>query len=138
MLNVSYMEIEFTNDTVGEYASCGQCVCGRGADIGKSQYGIQTGILSYSKKDRDDTYGYTYLKKGNNAKTLDVDLKLEASQYNRVSALLTAVDGVPCILNANQSTDYEPLIVYGFIKSHGMTLNTVNKVEYNIEYEGLI
>jgi len=136
---VSSVRITFTNNAVGQKASCGMCVCGQSYYIGKTQYGASSGILSYSKKDENETTGATFLKKGNNAKRFDLDISIKNEQYNKIHAIMTAADGVPVIIQGNnEDTSYEPFMVYGFIKSFDMSLQYPTHSEFNIEGRGLI
>ena len=136
---VSSLRIKFINNTVGSKASCGMCVCGQSYFIGKTQYGASSGILSFSRKTRNDSTGDIYLKKGNNAKTIDIDVKILNEQYNKIHSVLVSADGVPVIIQGNnESTNYEPFMVYCFVKSFDMTLQYATHSECNLEIEGLI
>lgn len=136
---VSSLRIKFENKTVGQKASCGMCVVGQSYYIGETIYGATSGILSYSKKDRDDITGNVYLKKGNNAKKVDIDVMINNSQYNKIFSICSSADGVPIILQANNSgSDFEPFMLYGFLKSFNLTLQYPTKSQCTIEAEGLI
>ena len=136
---VSSMRIKFINNQIGAKASCGMCVCGQSYFIGKTQYGASSGILSFSRKVRDEYTGNLYLKKGNNAKTIDIDVSILNEQYNKIHSVLTAADGVPIIAQANnEGTNYEPFMAYCFVKSLDMTLQYATHSECNLELGGLI
>ena len=135
---VSYVKITFTESRVGYFASCGMCVAGVGYDIGKTQYGASASILSFSRKERNDYFGYTYLKKGNFAKKMDLDINVDNEKYTKVYNVLAAADGVPAIFQGNNNTDYEPFLIYGFVVSFDMILEYLNMSECTLEVEGLI
>ena len=137
--SVSYVRIWFQNTTIGEYASCGQCVSGISYEIGKTQYGASSGILSFSRKERNDYFGITYLKKGNFAKKMDLDVMITNDKYNKVYSLLADADGVPAIFQGNNTgSNYEPFMIYGFTKSFNMSLQYQSHSECDLEIEGLI
>jgi hypothetical protein len=123
----------------GSDCYCGTCIIGREYDIGDTRYGAQTGIEDYSRKLTDDSFGYTYLKQGNFKKTLEVDLHVSKSQVNTVNNVLTQLRATPTVWTANQNdTEYDSLIVYGFIKDFSIIYESVNHMECNLEIEGLI
>ena len=140
--SVSYVKVKFSYDGVGEYAGCGMCVAGTSYVAGKTQYGAKSGILSYSRKETDSYFGYTYLKKGNYAKIMDIDVMVENAKFNKVFALLAASDGLPVILQGNNDIDgainYEPFLIYGFVRSFDLVLEYPTYSECTIEFEGLI
>jgi len=136
---VSSIRIKFENNVEGQYAECGMCVVGQSYFVGETKYGASSGILSYSRKDRNDNTGYTYLKKGNNAKKLDIDVLIENEKYSKIHSVLSSADGLPIILQGNNSgVNYEPFMLYGFLTSFDMTLKYPTKSLCSIEAEGLI
>ncbi len=136
---VTYVKITFIENKIGSFASCGMCVAGNSYFIGKTQYGASSGILSFSRKERNEYFGTTYLKKGNFAKKMDLDVMIKNTKYNKVHSILTAADGVPAIFQGNnESTNFEPFLVYGFTKSFNMSLQYQSHSECDLEIEGLI
>ena len=136
---VSSIRIKFENSAEGQFAECGMCVVGQSYYVGETQYGASSGILSFSRKDRNEYTGYTYLKKGNSAKKMDIDVMIDNSKYNRIHSIMSSADGLPIILQGNNSgTGFEPFMVYGFLASFDMTVKYPKKSLCTIEAEGLI
>ena len=136
---VSSIKIKFENSAEGQFAECGMCVVGQSYYVGETQYGASSGILSFSRKDRNEYTGYTYLKKGNSAKKMDIDVMIDNSKYNRIHSIMSSADGLPIILQGNNSgTGFEPFMVYGFLASFDMTVKYPKKSLCTIEAEGLI
>ena len=129
--------VTITNTTVGETAKCGSVILGNDVDIGKSQYGISTTIMDFSKKERN-TFGHTYLKQGNYAKIMDVDVLLRNEEYDRVLEMLTYVRGMPTVFQGNNDTDFEAFLVLGFYKSFNMVMKAHSYSECALSVEGLI
>jgi len=136
----SQTKIEFINNTSGVTAKCGQYVCGLKNYIGESQFDANSGMLSFSRRIRNEYTGEMELIKGANVKTLDVDLQIMNTEYNRIYALLSMLDGIPCVFQANNdsSTKYEPLIVYGYIDSFNLILRGALYSDCNLTIKGMI
>ena len=118
-------------------AKCGLLLLGRGEYIGAAQYGINSGIMDFSKKERDD-FGRTFLKQGAYAKLLNVDLFVPNPVYDRTSRTLSAYRGKAIVWDANaNTTDYTSFVVYGFFIDFRMRLNGPSMSECVLEIEGL-
>ena len=117
----------------------GQVIAGRNYDIGKSRYGVQTGIEDYSKIVEDETFGSTYLQQGNYKKTMEVDLFIENPMLNTVNSILTQLRAVPTIWQANQSgTEYDNLLIYGFCKKFNIIMQGATHTECSLQIRGMI
>ena len=140
---VSYVRITIASNIIGRTVSCGQCVWGHASYIGVTQYGATANILSYGRKVRNESYGGMYLKPGNNAKKMNIDVLIENTDYNNVYDIFEATDGIPCVFQGNNDEEgynhnYTPFIIYGFTKSFSMILQHWSQSNCNLEVEGLI
>jgi hypothetical protein len=135
---VSYTKITFNESRIGYKAKCGACACGVSFEPGLAVYGAKVGIRSFSRKQRDEYFGYMYLKKGNNARKMDIDVNINKSLFSKAYAVFTAADGVPAIFQGVDGQDYEPFLVYGFTNSFEMVAEKGNIFECNLDIEGLI
>ena len=140
---VSYMRITIASNIAGRVASCGQCVWGYAAHIGDTQYGASANILSYGRKERNEYYGSVYLKPGNNAKKMNIEVVVENTDYNNVYDLFEATDGLPCVFQGNNDEegydhDYTPFMIYGFTKSFDLIMAYYSQSDCNLEVEGLV
>ena len=119
-------------------AKCGLCIVGRGVELGKTMYGIGTGILSYSKKITDD-FGRTYLAKGSNAKLMNLTMDITPDEYSRCQQILAAFDGQAVVWNANEEgTDNSSFVLFGFSRDFRLVMPQNERVECSLDLEGLI
>lgn len=121
----------------GGTAECGLLLLGRGEYIGDAYYGIGTGIMDFSTKERDD-FGRTYLSQGNWAKEMSCTLYIANEIYDRVARTLTAYRGTECVWDANAGdTDYSSFVVYGFFIDWSQRMVGPTHAEVVLEIEGL-
>ena len=97
--------------------------------LADTEWGVETRILSFSKKERDETFGaITFLKRGSATlvtATCYYDPAVIAGDV--IQQLLAAYDGQPILLDFNASgTSYDRLRIFGFytgvrtvIQGHG-------------------
>ena len=136
----SHVKLTIATNVIGRVASCGQCCWGYSSFIGHTQYGASAGILSYSRKIRNESYGSMYLKKGSNAKKMNIDVVIENEDYNDVYDIFQALDGIACVFQGNNTDEYNytPFIIFGFTKEFSMILQYYSQSKCNIEVAGLI
>jgi hypothetical protein len=110
---------------------------GRSKFIGKSRYGLQARIKSWSRKDEND-FGEVYLKQGKRAKKLNIDLFLEKGTFDDVFQTLEALDSIPVGFDMNNdSTDYSTLVIYGFYLDFQNVIPNSAYEECNLEIQEL-
>lgn len=125
--------------TISGAAGCGNCIIGRARFAGKTLYGSDKGLTSFSKKDTD-SFGYTYLKKGELKDILNLRVHVESSQRDYVESLLRAVDGIPAVFlcdNQRNST-LQMLQVYGALYDSRIVLEGPTADTREIRIESLI
>jgi hypothetical protein len=131
-------ELEITIDTYGGASKCGICAIGKSYQIGISRFGSSLDIRDYSKKSTDE-WGNTYLAQGNWTKRNEIQLWVYNSELDHIYRLLASLCGTPVIVDANNETTYESLLVYGFLERPGEIIisgPTVSKC--SIEVIGLV
>jgi hypothetical protein len=131
----SKMRIEIT--TKGGTAACGMVAPGKISTIGSTSPDPRIGIVDYSKKDTD-VLGRTYLSQGNWAKTNDIQFWINNDALDWSYRKLVDMRGEAAIFDANNDTDYESLIVYGFWKNFEIIIPGQIISKCSIEVEGLI
>jgi len=133
------IQIEFINDIPGKTAKCGQLLCGVKNDIGLSQWNVEGGLLSASRKERNDETGDVWLRKGLGVKDLDIDVMVDDGQFDRVFAVLSMLDGIPCVIQGNnEQSNYDALFLYGYIDDFSFTIVNTVYSKFRLNVKGLI
>jgi len=118
-------------------AKCGICTVGCAQKIGAVRYGVQPGIIDYSKKDTDDL-GRTYLSQGLYAKNIDLTFSMLNSYIDLAYRVLADVRGTPAIFNANEEgTNFDSLLVYGFYENFDIIIPGPTISRCSLEIKGL-
>ena len=126
------------NSAQGYYPAIGYALVGRVTYMGETQYDAQTGITSFAKKQTNETFGYTYLAPGNTSKYMDIDVKINTDQYDRIQKTLESVDAVPTIFwGNNQGSSFQSLNILGWYHDFNMTLKGPIKSICKLEIKGL-
>ena len=116
---------------------CGMLIVGYAHYIGKTYWGPRAGILDYSKKETD-RYGVTYLVQGAWSKKTEFDVGIPNGSVDKIQKLLADLRATPCVWDANNDTNYDSLIVYGFYKDFDTLLSGPVVSRCTITIEGLI
>lgn len=133
----SSLSVTITTYT-GSTVKCGLVVYGNTTNIGETQYSPTMGIKDYSIK-TVDSLGRYYLSQGNYAKKNDISVWIDNNEINGVFKILSDVRGTPVIFNGNQhETDFNGLLVYGFLAEFLITISGPNISRYTLTIEGLI
>ena len=117
--------------------SCGVCKFGEVIGIGSSEYGATSGITDYSRKEADDFGRYSIVKRAY-SKKMTLRVLTEKSDYPRISRALANLRATPAVWVATDSSDYEPLTVYGFYKDFSVDVAYPTLHYCSLEIEGLI
>lgn len=135
---VSTMTVTITRTDVGLFPKCGYVIVGQSVFIGDTNYGVETGYLSFSKVNRD-TFGNVFTQKGNYAKLMDLPLTIDNISYDKVQAAAIAVDGVPTVFDGNNDdTEYSSLLVLGLLTDFRPVIQYFDTSEVNMKIEGII
>ncbi|GAB6035447.1 hypothetical protein JCM15519_38790 [Fundidesulfovibrio butyratiphilus] len=111
------------NAGVDGTAKLGNIVPVLSASLGDTEWGVEIGFLSYSKKNTD-TFGRTSLKKGANSNTVKFTAEIESSMISYVNGTLSSLDGIAALYVAHNENGFEPeaLITYGFFNEFSITI----------------
>lgn len=136
------LEVDITiTAATGTDAKCGHVIMGRTRELGLSEWGAKGGIADYSRKEVND-FGETYLLQRPYAKTLEIDLWIDTApngaEVDRLYRLLSGLRAVPCIYNANNDTDLESFIAFGFYRDFSVLVEYATVTHCSIEIEGMI
>lgn len=94
--------------------SCGACIVGLKAEIGRTLTNPSVGILDYSTISRDD-FGTPTLNKRSYSKRYSVKLVLTKSQVDYVFSILASYRATPMVWIGAENL-YQSLVAYGYYK----------------------
>lgn len=118
--------------------SIGAFVFGKIATLGKTEYGITTGITDYSTKEVD-IYGTTTFVIREYSKRITADLQIDNHDLNKVQRTLFALRAKPAVWIASDDARYEEsAVVFGFYKDFSTSITYPTISRCSLEIEGLI
>lgn len=121
----------------GGTAKCGQCCIGLSSFLGESQFGAKPGFLDYSVKDENE-FGQTYLNQGPWSKLQDIDVLIDLAVLDAVFDDLVNIRGSLVCVDANNYnlTDFESLMVLGFIEDWSIKIDNPAKAKLTMSVQG--
>lgn len=123
--------------TGGGQVAIGSMIAGAEFYLGELEYGANAGILSFSKKDTNQSTGVTRFRKGRNSKRMGGTFMLDNFAFNNTHRVLSDLDAVPVVWIGTDAAGYEPLIIYGFYRDFSIVVSYPTKSLCSIEIEGL-
>ena len=118
--------------------SAGSIISGQIKEIGQTQYGVNTGIIDYSRKETDE-FGNTSLVVRNYSKRMNAKVFLTNNNLNRVQRLLYSIRATPVLwIGSTDLTFEEPLVVMGYYKDFDTEIAYPAHSLCNITVDGLI
>lgn len=122
-------------------ASCAIVGAGLAQSLGDSEWGVETSYLSFSRRERDETFGtVTFMKRGA-AKTARATGYLDTSIVtgDAVQRALIAADGVPSLFDFNnRDSDYSRLRIFGFVTQFRSIIQAASWESVTLDIEGLV
>lgn len=128
-------ELQITVTNLYGNAEVGTFVFGNASAIGATQYGVRAGITDYSRKSTDE-FGRTTIVERAFSKTMDVNLWVQASAVDAVTAKLNTLRATPCLW-VGSGGNYETLTVYGFYKDYSIDISYPTFSVISLQIEGL-
>lgn len=114
---------------------CSGLVLGTYAHIGLGvEAGMSLGIIDYSRKTTDDFGNITLIQRAF-AKTMNINMLLDANDIDTLIAYLTTIRAVPCVFIAN--SDFNDTILYGFYRDFSINIAYPEYSECSMQIEGL-
>ncbi len=143
LINAALLDMPMYTDTIitvtirkpAVTTSIGCLVLGIVYELGKTQNGMNVGIIDYSRKDTD-TYGNTILVRRKFSRRIRASFFLYSSKVDTVSNLLTQYRATPVVWIAADSL-YSSLVVYGFYRDWDIGIPNNIGSTCSIEIEGL-
>ncbi|MHB8808969.1 MAG: hypothetical protein ACYC9M_03010 [Desulfobulbaceae bacterium] len=121
----------------GNVAKCATVVAGRGVDLGLTLYGVEVGILDFSKKVTDE-WGRSFLRQGNYAKRNTLQVQVDNAILDTVVQKLTSLRATGTAWINDNGTGYQCLLVYGFYRDFGVIMEGYTQSLCRLDIEGLI
>lgn len=123
----------------GNPVSIGQVVAGIKSVLGKTQYGLSSGILDFSKKETNETFGTTQFIVRAFSKRMSPTIFVDSVQLNRVQRTLYNLRAVPALWIASDDPWLEEAtVVYGFYRDFSTEISFPTYSICSLEIEGLI
>lgn len=121
-----------------QVVSANELVFGIAENLGRTAYGMRTGIIDYSKKETNEFGITSYVKRGF-SKRLNCSVYIENADYNRVMETLQKVRAQPTAWLGNDMDVYSNgALVFGAFKDFTITINYPTYSLLDIEIEGLV
>ena len=127
--------ITVTIDSGSGLAEVGEVVYGLAKVIGRTNYGTQIGIKSYSRKEVDE-FGNVTVVKRKNSKFCEYDIDIDNYNLADVQRFFMEIDSVPSVFIG--ALDMEELVVFGFYNDVQATISFPTVSKCTLRVEGLI
>lgn len=122
---------------VSEITSVAQALFGQSEVLGLTQYGVNAGIVDYSKKETDEFGTITFVERPF-SKRLSAEVFVDNLELNRIQNLLYAIRAKPSVWIASTNPLFEEaLIIYGFYRDFSTNIAYPSHSICNLEIEGL-
>lgn len=118
----------------GGIAKVGAIVLGKTVRIGCARYGTSVGIVSFSRKDRDE-FGNFIIVPRRSSKRADFDVSLDTPNVSQVHRLLTKYESKPVVWIGSENI--EATILYGFYRDFSIIISGPKVSDCSIIVEGL-
>lgn len=116
----------------------GELILGRELYLGQTQYGLQSGIIDYSKKDTDEFGNTTFVPRAF-SKRIEAEVWVPRLDINRVHRILQDARATPMVWIASDAPEYDgSAVVYGFYKDFSTQIAYPSYSVLSLEIEGLI
>lgn len=123
--------------TVGN-VSVGVAKPGLANYIGETEKGASVGIIDFSRKERDATFGTIEVLERGYSKRGSFPILTDAFSFNRIYRALARNRAVPCFYaGADSELGFEPLLIYGFFRDFSIAIDYDIKHMCTLEVEGI-
>jgi hypothetical protein len=116
-------------------------VLGESTTIGATEWNVETSLLSFSRKERDDNFGTVKFVKRGSASSVRATAFIDTDQINadEVYQSLAAFDGQPIVMDFNNpGSDYERLKLFGFYTNVRTIIQANSYESLGIDVESLV
>jgi hypothetical protein len=115
-------------------------VVGRGYEIAYTEWNVETSLLSFSKKERNETFGSVKFVKRGSAKAIKATCFVDPDIVTGdvVQQALSEWDGMPVFWDFNNWTsEYDRFRIFGFYSSMGIAIPAYTFESLSMTVEGL-
>lgn len=117
-------------------AECGTMAIGRMVVLGQTLARPSISINDYSRKETD-IFGVTSVTERAYAKKIEARFWMSSDRVDYDAKKLAAVRAVPVVWLADDTSNYDSLVAYGFYRDWGIDITYPNYSEASITIEGL-
>jgi len=128
------------NDTT-QPAQCAVMTVGRAHTLSDTEWGVETSILSFSRKERDETFGTVNFVKRGSSRQIRATCYLDPAVITGdvVQELLSQWDGMPVYWDFNNAgATYDRLRAFGFYTNMGSAIQAHSWESLTLTVEGLV
>lgn len=114
---------------------------GEATYIGGTEWGVETSMLSFSRKERNETFGtVTFVKRGTSKQVrATAFIDPDVISGDEVQTILSEFDGQPVFWDFNnEGSDYDRLRVFGFNTNVRMLIAADTYESLSLDIEGLV
>ena len=115
----------------------GTVVFGNVYQIGKTQYGVTTGIRDYSTKNVN-TFGITTFTQRAFSKRMEANVYINNADLRFIQKLLQDLRATPTVWIGSDAEGYDVLSVYGYYRDFNIEIPYPNNSFCRLEIEGLV
>jgi hypothetical protein len=123
----------------------GVVAVGKAAELMNTEWGVETSLLSFSRKERDEVFGGTQLmKRGNSLQTRATGfIDTAVISGDVVMSFLRAFDGVAVFFDFNNRqdsapTEFDNMRTFGFSTRVSQTIPALSWQSFTVDVEGLV
>ncbi len=127
-------DIDVVIDNTGSDAVCGNLVIGSMRTIGATVYGSGFGIIDASVKSVDD-FGNTTLTERTYRSTASLDVVVDRLMVDEVKRVLASRRAIPTVWIG--TGEYDAMLIYGFPRSWGVSVDQPQHSKLTIDLESL-
>ena len=132
--------ITLARDIATRAPEVGRVIVGRAYTLGSTQWKAETSILSFSRKERDATYGTLTLTPRPSARTLRATCSVYPSSVagDIVQQGIEYLDGKLAFFDFNNTgTDYDRLRIFGIVQDFGIVISMPTHEVLSMTVEGI-
>ena len=114
---------------------------GFGQSLGETEWDVESSLLSFSRRERDKTFGTMSFMQRGSAKVLSATAYIDpANRYgDTIQSILAINDATPCMYDFNNSdSNYDRLRVFGYWTKFRTLIKTASWESLQLQVEGLI
>lgn len=139
--SVMSIAVTLTRNDTAQPAQCAVMIVGRAHTLSDTEWGVETSILSFSRKERDETFGTVNFVKRGSSRQIRAVCYLDPAVITGdvVQELLSQWDGMPVYWDFNNGgSGYDRLRAFGFYTNLGLAIPAASYESLSLTVEGLV